>query len=93
MGDYKRFVNKDKFWEIYYHTDTNELLIRKGIIGQDGIFEIQTGFDGLEWGSIYNNKIDEYSKNWSINQPILTEDQFVELRFRLYDYEGNLIQD
>ena len=41
MGDYKRFVNKDKFWEIYYHTDTNELLIRKGIIGQDGIFEIQ----------------------------------------------------
>ena len=38
MGDYKRFVNKDKFWEIYYHTDTNELLIRKGIIGKDGIF-------------------------------------------------------
>ena len=46
---------------------------------EDGIFEIQSGFDGEEWESIYNNKIDEYSENWNINELILTEQQLVDI--------------
>ena len=97
MDTYKRFTNKDKFWEIYYHTDTNELLIRKGIIGEDGIIEIQSGFDGDKWLSIYNNKVDEKNninidiEIWSQTELILNEYDLVDLRLSQYDYEGNLI--
>jgi len=80
------------FWEISYIDDINEIIIRYGKIGSIGTFFISSGYDSNEWEKEIDRKIKNKKKNdWIItNQQFITKDKLIDLRFKLYDYQGNL---
>lgn len=81
------------FWEISYIDDINEIIIRYGKIGSIGRFFISSGYDSNEWEKVIDLKIkNKKNNNWIItNQQFITKDKLIDLRFKLYDYQGNYI--
>ena len=85
-------IRNNYFWEIIYIDDINEIIIRYGKIGSLGQFFISSGFDNNEWEKVVEQKIKNKTKtNWKITkQQFITKTKLIDLRFKLYDYQGNL---
>ena len=76
-----RYKKGNKFWEIVYYLDSNEILIRTGKIGTVGRLYINYGF-----GDNYDNIIIKKTTkkiNYEFNY-----DTLLDYRLEHYDYEG-----
>ena len=83
-------IKDDFFWQIMYIDDINEIITRYGRLGLCGRFFISSGYDGNEWEKVMDQKIKEKKNNdWIVTkQHFITRDKLIDLRFKLYDYEG-----
>ena len=85
-----RYEKGNKFWEIVYYSDTNEILTRTGKIGTVGRLNINYGF-GDNYDNIIikktNKKINEGWKHVSkkINHEF-NYDTLLDYRLEHYDY-------
>mgnify|MGYP001221916480 CR=1 FL=1 len=87
-----RYEKGNKFWEIIYYLDTNEILTRTGIKGTVGRLYINYGF-GDNYENIIKKKTNKkLSEGWKhisnkINQEF-NEDTLMDYRLDNFDYEG-----
>ena len=86
-----RYEKGNKFWEIIYYLDTNEILTRTGIKGTVGRLYINYGFE-TEKPIIIKKTNKKLSEGWKyvsdkINQEF-NEDTLMDYRLVNYDYEG-----
>lgn len=89
----KKVNNTIKYYQICYNLDINEIIVRTGNLDQkdkNGRFYISYGFQDkecdIEFEKRISNKIQEGWKK--LNPHPLDEDELIDLRLELYDYEG-----
>ena len=87
-----RYKKGNKFWEIVYYLDTNEILTRTGKIGTVGRININYGFDNNYDNIIIKKTNKKISEGWKhvakeINQEF-NYDTLLDYRLEHYDYEG-----
>tara|TARA_B110000114_G_C14899642_1_gene320133 strand:+ start:214 stop:555 length:342 start_codon:yes stop_codon:yes gene_type:complete len=87
-----RYKKGNKFWEIVYYLDSNEILIRTGKIGTVGRLYINYGF-GDNYDNIIIKKTNKkISEGWKhVSKKINYEfnyDTLLDYRLEHYDYEG-----
>tara|TARA_Y200000002_G_C22616769_1_gene636354 strand:+ start:949 stop:1287 length:339 start_codon:yes stop_codon:yes gene_type:complete len=87
-----RYQKDNRFWEIIYYLDINEILIRTGRIGTIGRLYIDYGF-GENYDNIIIKKTNKkLSEGWkhvtkNINQEF-NKDTLLDYRLEHYDYDG-----
>ena len=87
-----RFEKKNRFWEIYYIDDINEIIVRTGAKKKPGRIYIYHGFDGDEWIRMMQKKINlKRHEGWKKTTLIKSADDIVNIRLKKYDYEGRKI--
>ena len=89
----KKVKQTTKFYQICYHTDTNEIVVRTGDLNKKekaGRFYISSGFDGNEGDIEFQRRIANKMKDgWKkLNPHPMEEDKLIDLRLKLYDYDG-----
>ena len=87
-----RYEKGNKFWEIVYYLDTNEILTRTGKIGTIGRININYGFDNNYDNIIIKKTNKKISEGWKhvakeINQEF-NYDTLLDYRLEHYDYDG-----
>ena len=89
----KKVNNTIKYYQICYNIDINEIIVRTGNLDQkdkNGRFYISYGFQDkegdIEFEKRISNKIQEGCKK--LNPHPLDENELIDLRLELYDYEG-----
>ena len=87
-----RYEKGNKFWEIVYYLDTNEILTRTGKIGTVGRININYGFDNNYDNIIIKKTNKKISEGWKhVSKKInheFTYDTLLDYRLEHYDYEG-----
>ena len=88
-----RYEKENRFWEIIYYLDTNELLIRTGIKGRTGTLKILSGFDGDKVDKLIVKKTNQkLKKGWKhVSKHInaeFTEESLYNYRLEKYNYDG-----
>lgn len=88
-----RYEKNNRFWEIIYNLDANEIWVRTGIKGNIGRLYIYYGFDNKEYDDLIikktNKKIKEGWKHISkhINREF-TKNTLMDYRMEHFDYNG-----
>ena len=87
-----RYHKGNRFWEIIYYLDTNEIIIRTGLKGYTGRFYIYSGFDGDENNMIIKKTNQKLKDGWkhvskNINNEF-NENSLHEYRYNKYNYNG-----
>lgn len=92
----KRFEKNNKFWEIGYVLDINEILIRTGDSRQNenkSTIKIMSGLNGSSINKKIKNLIKDKKENgWVLKKSIITQNKLVDMRFSMYDYDGKIKQ-
>lgn len=87
-----RYQKGNKFWEIVYYLDSNEILTRTGKIGTVGRLYINYGFDNNYDNIIIKKTNKKISEGWKhVSKKINHEfnyDTLLDYRLEHYDYEG-----
>ena len=90
----KRFEKNNKFWEIVYVLDINEILIRTGDSRQNdnkSTIKIISGLNGPAINKKIKNLVKDKKENgWVLKKPVITQNKLVDMRFSMYDYDGTL---
>tara|TARA_B100000963_G_scaffold255351_1_gene223948 strand:+ start:639 stop:926 length:288 start_codon:yes stop_codon:yes gene_type:complete len=89
----KKVNNTTKYYQICYDIDINEIIVRTGNLDKkekNGRFYISYGFQDKEADIEFEKRIsNKLKEGWKklIPHP-LEEDELIDLRLELYDYEG-----
>jgi hypothetical protein len=90
----KRFEKNNKFWEIVYVLDINEILIRTGDSCKNdnkSTIKIMSGLNGTAINKKIKNLIkDKKGHGWVLKKSTITQNKLVDMRFSMYDYDGTL---
>ena len=85
----KRFEKNNKFWEIVYVLDINEILIRTGDDRKNDTIKIISGLYGSDINKKIKNLIkDKKEKGWVLKKTVITSNNLVDMRLSMYDYDG-----
>lgn len=89
----KKVNSTTKYYQICYNIDINEIIVRTGNLDKkekNGRFYISYGYQDnegdLEFEKRISNKLKEGWKKLTPHP--LDEDELIDLRLELYDYEG-----
>lgn len=90
-----RLIQNDRFWEIEYYSDINEIIVRYGFVDSDrkGRFFISRGFDGDAGFITMEQKIaSKIGIGWQEAELVISRRQLLDMRFEYYDYDGKLLR-